>query len=202
MVRTATRTIGRSSLFAHEYLSDYKNDDRVCTTHLRYVYQGASPTTTTLKLDSHDLDIESVGVYAPHAPLGAPPVGLDTPADAPKGKKRDFVAHVAALRAGKLAPLSVAEWTLDNDARTLTITLPRPLARGDEIAVRRRRRRRRPVWRAVFAPLSKLGKRPRLRVVVRAGAETTCVPPRGLAHAGAHRERVPPDEEHPRGHLL
>ena len=90
-----------------------------------YRYHGAQPTTV-LRLSAHDLEIEQVGVFAPHAPLGPPPVGLGAAVP-------DFVAHVAALRAGAVAPAPFEQREYE---RELLVTLPRAVSRGDEVAVR------------------------------------------------------------------
>ena len=82
--------------------------------------------SNVLKLNSHNLKIESVELLQKHSLLGAPPVGLDAVIP-------DFVAHVASLE----DPVAV-EYEVQNDERFLVVKLPGEVQKGEEVVVRTR----------------------------------------------------------------
>jgi aminopeptidase N len=80
--------------------------------------------TTELKLNQHDLNIESVEYFEKHSLLGPPPVGLN--ADIP-----DFVKHVNSLSEPKKLDFEVKV-----EERFLLVRLPFELKKGEEIVIK------------------------------------------------------------------
>ena len=88
-----------------------------------YLYTG-NEKTNLLKLNSHDLKVEYVGLFETHNKLGKPPVGLDA-------KIPNFVEHVASQK-----DLKEIEFDLNNDERILSVKLPKDVESGDELVIK------------------------------------------------------------------
>ena len=87
-----------------------------------YLFAGEKPTSE-LKLNAHNLTIESVARFKKHSILGKPPVGIGA-------KVPDFVAHVASLAEKRELKYEVKE-----EERFLMVQLDSPIAKGQEIAI-------------------------------------------------------------------
>ena len=107
----------------YDLLFDIREDRVRVVACQTYIYNCEEPTTT-IDLNAHDVEIESVELFQTHSPLGAPPVGIDAVVP-------DFVAHVASLA----DPIPV-EFTMDNETRKLTVTLPASVGKNEEISIR------------------------------------------------------------------
>lgn len=87
-----------------------------------YLFAGEKPSSE-LKLNAHNLTVESVSQFKNHSLLGKPPVGIGA-------KVPDFVAHVASL-SGK----SELKFEVKAEERFLVVQLPKAVSKGEEIAI-------------------------------------------------------------------
>ena len=107
----------------YDLLFDIRADRVRVVAKQTYRFNKAEPTSEII-LNCHDVEIESIQLYANHSILGKPPIGIDAVVP-------DFVAHVASLT----DPVT-AEYNYDKENRKLIVTLSKPANKGDEISIR------------------------------------------------------------------
>ena len=81
-------------------------------------------STNELKLNQHDLTVESVEMFEKHSLLGPPPVGLDA-------KIPNFLVHIKSL-----SNVKALDYEVQAEERFLIVKLPFLLKKGEEIVIR------------------------------------------------------------------
>ena len=106
----------------YDLVFDIRSDYVKVIAKQTYMYQG-NEKSSLISLNAHNLDIQSVGYFENHSPLGPPVRGLD--ATLP-----DFVSHVNSL-----SNLKDVSFNYKKDDRILEVSLPFEVSNGQEIVI-------------------------------------------------------------------